>query len=385
MRQQTVIRLPWLLATSLLLGGGSPFLSDPSTSMIVGAARVHHMELPDAGRSMSQRYRRVVEIEEDGQKKAKEDKKGEVPGVATEEVEVPTEEDEQPATIEEEPDESAAPSQALTVQQTNAPTEEEPDESAALPDNLTVQQTDSPTTTSTVQQTGSTTATPSDAVSTIEPTPPTKVDDLLEETTLPEITIDLTTTSTITTESCESFLHNFVETLLTSSRVVSRNALNATILQVSLMAASGEVLDVDEDEDGSTSAVVAAVVSDLDTPVPLRIHIRGTVLTMPTAGPRNWDEDISHGLVVYLTLWGSGNLEGNLEQCGFSSPEITAIHVDGTLVDAVPDKEKQEGLSQVGSISDESEFRAAAVSAFHYFSMQGLLSIGSLLLSVLAT
>jgi hypothetical protein len=215
----------------------------------------------------------------------------------------------------------------------------------------------------------------------------------LEETPLPEITIDLTTDA-LTMDGCDSFFQDFVESLLVSSRVVTSNSLNSTNLQITVDLPTEENDETDEESSSSSSnVVVAASLNGLEFPTPLAVQIRinGIVYTIPstktTTTTIDLQEEMSHGMVVYLTLWGTGDLEEKLERCGFSSPEITAVHVNGTLVNVISEAE-DENDSSAGSGEETvavaaTEF-AGAVRTPSTYAMQCSLLIGTLLLFLLS-
>lgn len=231
----------------------------------------------------------------------------------------------------------------------------------------------------------------------------------MEETDLPVITIDMTTTTQTTTTTamimessghCLSFFQQFVESLLTSSRVVPSKSLIGTQLQVAMEPLVVEEEDL-EDESSSTSdtvVVATAAVSETDdaSTIPIRIRIDGTVVVMPSASSSSssvttnlLQDDMSHGMVVYLTLWGTGDLQDKLKQCGFDNAEITAIHVDGRLVDVmIPDRDQEQGTGASSSSSNSGTVVAVASEQHDSATALGqrrCLLIGSLLLSFIST
>jgi hypothetical protein len=82
-------------------------------------------------------------------------------------------------------------------------------------------------------------------------------------------------------------------------------------------------------------------VIESSSPIAVHIQINGTIYTTSRSTVVGQNE-ISHSLVVYLTLWGKGDLEDMVERCGFSAPNVTAVHVDGSLVNFLATEEEEE-------------------------------------------
>ncbi|KAL3922599.1 MAG: hypothetical protein SGILL_002119 [Bacillariaceae sp.] len=135
-----------------------------------------------------------------------------------------------------------------------------------------------------------------------------------------------------------AFFHDFVQNLLTASRVIPLSSLNSTSLDVSLESLSAMDGDDNEVESSSTATEFSKAAEDSSN---VRVVVDGKVyfypITNTVADTPEQDyvikESISHSMLVYLTLWGAEDLENELAQCGMSSPRVIAVLVDGNPVE----------------------------------------------------
>mmetsp|Transcript_19910 Transcript_19910/g.35009 ORF Transcript_19910/g.35009 Transcript_19910/m.35009 type:complete len:350 (-) Transcript_19910:90-1139(-) len=193
-------------------------------------------------------------------------------------------------------------------------------------------------TTSSPEPTWSPTTAATTAVLTITPTAtspaslPTLDPFSLVEARLPDIVIDLTTTTSSSNlptqdEQFESVLQSFMENLLTASKVLTVSSLESTELSISV--ASFGV------KDDSTGAIAKAPETTSSESSSVRIVIDGKVYYYPMA-LHEYSKDpqgsISHSLLVYFSLWGTDDVEQKLEECGLADPRINAVYVNGTQV-----------------------------------------------------
>jgi hypothetical protein len=210
----------------------------------------------------------------------------------------------------------------------------------------------------------------------------TVVSNKMIETPLPEIYIDLKVTGIIepmesieTTSNCYFFLQNFIETLLTSSRVMSATSLNSTSLEIQLIS----------DTEAETTGVTATsrTVESGDSAV--RFVIGGTVfhyprMTIDTDEQNDWEDSVSYGLLVYLTLWGTDDFEQSLEQaCELFNAQVTSVWVDGKIVE-IPEDILNNGITQPPTET------AAATSILSLSAIQflSILVVGRILLCLMA-
>jgi hypothetical protein len=316
MKSTTTTQLRLMLLTALLLGG---FLPPFHNSQPVGISRAlaQQSELPDATTQQGE-----------ANKEDKEDKENE--------------NDKQDVDEDDEDDVTQSQTPPPTLATTPAPTQ------AVVTPQVTPQPTPNPT------------PSPTQA-----PIPAPTPNNPLEETALPQIMIDLKTASGTEMGTCYSFLHDFVENLLTSSRVIPLSSFNSTSLDISIQSLG--------DGDVITTEFSKAADDGESTTTNVRIHVNGMVYYYPMANAADdsnntLKDSMSHGMTVYLTLWGPGDLEEELEKCGISNPTVTAIHVDEmAVVMPVQDEDNANGAEPEEVLAEINDADVAVMTSTKWF------------------
>lgn len=164
-------------------------------------------------------------------------------------------------------------------------------------------------------------------------------------------------------QGMDPFFHRFVETLLTTSLAISKDALQSTTLEIRLIPTW-----MDGDIYGSSISTATARAEEGEaSSSSFTIVIDGTVSffefpSSPNSAGGNdttsssFEGTISHSLIVYFTLWGAGNMEEKLEAYGLPSPTIMAVYVDGTMLMKENDDKAKGGLVPADAFNDSTAF-----------------------------
>jgi hypothetical protein len=139
-------------------------------------------------------------------------------------------------------------------------------------------------------------------------------------------------------ERMNPYFQGFVESLLTTSRVIPELAQPTTSILIKLIPTSmNDVLTAK-----ATDIAAVEQIDQMTSRTLMSIVIDGTVAFYDVASiiegekdsnatsSKSFEDSIRHSLIVYFTFWGPENTEVKLESFGLPSPKVQFVFVDGS-------------------------------------------------------